>query len=94
MKSLKKDSLKNIEQKWFSLDSFFIRTPTLSLTFLENYLHKMINGKESYSNWVKDLNNNPIFMEAIYIARPSLYENLKYWENITDKNRIEQIAIS
>ncbi|MCP8625986.1 lantibiotic dehydratase, partial [Bacillus subtilis] len=94
MKSLKKDSLKNIEQKWFSLDSFFIRTPTLSLTFLENYLHKMINGKESYSNWVKDLINNPIFMEAIYIASPSLYENLKYWKNITDKKRKEQIAIS
>lgn len=92
MNSITKENAINLNN-WLPADNFLIRTPTLSLNDYYNNV-KDIKTQKTLNDWVLNLINNSIIMEAIYVASPSLYQSLQIWNNINDQKRKEQIAIS
>ncbi|MDU0812815.1 lantibiotic dehydratase [Bacillus siamensis] len=92
MKSISKKNVTDLNN-WIPSNDFLVRTPTLSLNDYYNNM-KDIKTKKALNDWVLNLINNSIIMEAIYVASPSLYQSLQIWNNINDHKRKEQIAIS
>ncbi|MCZ4248660.1 lantibiotic dehydratase [Bacillus amyloliquefaciens] len=92
MKSISKENVTELNN-WIPSNDFLIRTPTLPLNDYYNNM-KDIKTKKALNDWVLNLINNSIIMEAIYVASPSLYQSLQIWNNINDHKRKEQIAIS
>lgn len=72
--------------------NFVLRTPIYSLTKYNTFT----SGKNISDEQIKDLCNDPIFMEAIYLASPALYLEIEKW--LHDKNsnieKIEKLKLS
>lgn len=58
-------------------NEYVVRTPLFSCT---NFVEKF-NKKEISDNELKEISENSIFKEAIYLASPYLYEELAKWVN-------------
>lgn len=78
--------------EYTSFDTFVLRTPIFSLDFLKSILD---NEEFCDENFVKILKNE-IVRESIFIASPSLYEQIdRFLENkIKDNKKIEKLKLS
>ena len=68
-------------------DKFIVRTPVFSLQKWQNYIVEIKDG--SIENLIKD----EYFLEAIYIASPNLYDEIKRHKNKTLKPKEEDKLI-
>jgi len=71
------------------LEDYYLRTPLYNLTFFKN----LFNGEEiDFSKILED----KIFREAVYLASPDLYKQIKNWENgiLKSEAKIEKLKIS
>lgn len=75
-----------------SFDNFLIRTPLLSL----NYVQSIFNEKDTSIETIQKVCKNTHIQEAIFLASPSLHGQLIKWLNneLTDKKEIERIKNS
>ncbi|KYH04461.1 hypothetical protein A1704_17350 [Chryseobacterium cucumeris] len=74
------------------LPNFILRTPIYSLTKYNTFT----SGKSITDEQVKDLCNDPIFIEAIYLASPALHSEVKKWVNneISNIEKVEKLKLS
>ena len=75
-----------------SFDNFVVRTPSLSL----NYIQSIFIEKNTSPEKIKDICKNPYIKEAIFLASPSLHEQLVKWLNneLTDLKEINHLTYS
>ena len=72
-----------------AFDTFCVRTPLLPLDF---YLELLANNEVSDEDLQKHF-SNAVVSEAIYLASPELYEQLKKWKegHITDVKKVRRL---
>jgi len=75
-----------------SFNRFLVRTPLLSL----NYIQSVFNGEYTSIETIQEICKNKIILEAIFLASPSLYEQLMKWINneLKDKKEIDHLNYS
>ena len=69
-------------KNYHRLETLILRTPTNSLSQLEKL--------QDLSLLMKDKS----FLEALYISSPALYNDIKRYDEITDKKKIKKITES
>lgn len=74
------------------LPNFILRTPIYSLT----KYNALTSGKSITDEQLKNLCNDSIFIEAIYLASPALYSEMKKWANneISNVEKVEKLKLS
>lgn len=74
------------------LPNFILRTPIYSLTKYNTFTSR----KSITDEQVKNLCNDPIFIEAIYLASPALHSEVKKWVNneISNIEKVEKLKLS
>jgi hypothetical protein len=81
--------MKNNPYEIFS--NFILRTPIYSITRYKSFT----SGKCVSDKQIKELYNDPIFVEAIYLASPSLYQEFKKWvNNDIAPEKVEKLKLS
>ncbi len=84
--------MKNNKNPYENFDKFVVRSPLLPVDFYKELIKdKSINDED-----LKALCNRPIIKEAIFLASPSLYFELKKWldDELTDKKEIIRLTNS
>ena len=73
-------------------NSYCLRTPLFSFNTYKNFLFK----DKLDVNDFKDVLNNSIFREALFLASPELHHQIIKWENgeLTDKQKMEKLHFS
>lgn len=81
-----------MKNKYLNFEDFVMRTPLLSFSFYEELTSEKTVTKERF----KELFQDPIINEAIFLATPPLYEELQKWSNnkITDSKKEERLLDS
>lgn len=76
--------MKKIKIPFKVIDNYYLRTPLLPLKFYENFI-------ETPS--FHELFKNKIFIEALYLASPSLYKQVISWkeQKLKDANKIKRL---
>ncbi|MCK5168938.1 MAG: lantibiotic dehydratase family protein, partial [Bacteroidales bacterium] len=75
-----------------SFENFLIRTPLLSL----NYIQSVFSDKDTSVETIQEICKNEIINEAIFLASPAFYEQLTKWLNneLTDQKEIDNLCYS
>lgn len=71
-----------------NFDKYILRTPILPV----NFFLKLTKDKEIADEDLKTIFYNPLINEAIYLASPVLYQEIKKWgenKSIDDKDKIK-----
>ena len=73
-------------------DRYCLRTPLFSFSFLQDVYKKNSIEDEDYFELLK----NKLFVEAIFLASPELYSQIKKWESgaLKEPRKIEKLKIS
>nr|WP_315029498.1 lantibiotic dehydratase family protein [uncultured Chryseobacterium sp.] len=82
--------MKNTPYTLFS--RFILRTPIYSLT----KYHSVTSGKNITDEQIRELCNDPIFMEALYLASPAFYSEVEKWLENKNSNieKVEKLKLS
>ncbi|WP_299885420.1 lantibiotic dehydratase family protein [uncultured Lacinutrix sp.] len=75
-----------------SFTNYILRTPLFSFSSYKLLTSNQIIGDDDFIN----LFNNPVINEALFLASPSFYEEIKRWLNgeIEDKKKVEKLKFS
>ncbi|NOQ24519.1 MAG: hypothetical protein GQ564_04080, partial [Bacteroidales bacterium] len=75
-----------------SFDNFIIRTPILSL----NYIQSVFSNKDTTVETIQEICKDPIVNEAFYLASPDLHKQLIKWLNkeLTDQKETENLKFT
>lgn len=68
---------------YISFSKFILRTPLYSLDFYKNFT----SGKNISDEDFLNILNDPILIEAIYLASPTLYNAITKWSRIKESNK-------
>ena len=77
---------------YHNFPQFVLRTPLLSLDFYRKFTGNETITDEQY----KDILTNPVIAEALFLASPAFYDELKKWEagKINDPKKVERLKNS
>jgi hypothetical protein len=91
---LKKDInlLEKTSKKYQLFNNYYLRTPLFSFNTYKKFINKDNLDEKDF----KEILNNTIFREAIFLASPELYTQIIKWEKgeITDKKKIEKLQFA
>lgn len=84
--------MKNINTYYKNFNNFLIRTPILSL----NYIQSIVRNKDTTVETIQEICKDPIVNEAFYLASPDLHKQLIKWLNkeLTDQKETENLKFT